>query len=252
MQMKKILVIENRIIIRSNIVAELDKEFELIISDSTIKSIDYLMYSNPDLIILGMDFKLPLNTINYVLYITKAIEKKKIPILLVGNEDEYDMIKQGLYNGASDFIYFPFINNKLVRRVNSMLPSPVTSITHEFRYKSYTFQNKMDSVLNKFIFTNKLSLQEMSNEMLMSISTLNRKCKSVYNDTPSNLLLEKKLEASIQILLTNDSSIKNVSYQLGFKSVQHFCLSFKKKYNNSPKRHIQTLLVNDSRSVLVS
>ncbi len=252
MLMKKILIIENRVQIKSNLVAELDKDFELIICESTIKSIDYLMYSNPDLIILGMDFKLPLNTINYVLYITKAIEKKKIPILLVGYENEYDTIKQGLYNGAADFIYYPFINNSLVQRVKSMLPQPLTSMSKGLEYKSYTFQHKMDSVLNKFIFTNKLSLQEMSNELLMSISTLNRKCKSVYNDTPSNLLLEKKLEASIQILLNNDSSIKNVSYQLGFKSVQHFCLSFKKKYNNSPKRHIKTLLVKDSPAVLAN
>jgi AraC-like DNA-binding protein len=247
--MKKLLIIENRPLIRSNLVSELDKEFELNVIDSTIKTIDYLMYSNPDLIILGMDFKLPLDTLNYVLYITKAIEKKNIPILVVGHENEYNRIKQVLYNGATDFIFFPFINNKLLRRVNSMLPTSMVSASKEFEYKSYTFHHKMDSVLDKFIFTNKLSLQEMSNEMLMSISTLNRKCKSVYNDTPSNLLLEKKLKASIQILLTNESSIKNVSSQLGFKSVQHFCLCFKKKYNNSPKRYVQELLVKDSQTL---
>ena len=208
------------------------------------------MHSDLDLIILGMEFKLPLDTENFIYNITKSKEKKHIPILLIANENEYNKIKIGLSNGAKDFAYFPFMENNLDLRIQSIINnlaiSSNSNFTNNIIFKSENFQDKFESIGNKYIFQKRLSLQDISTEMGMSISTLNRKCKIFYNDTPSNLISDKKLEASIQILSLNNESVKCVSHQLGFKSVQHFCLSFKKKYNNSPKKHLSSLLINDS------
>jgi AraC-like DNA-binding protein len=251
--MNNILIIENRLDVSKELNIKLNKDFNLIFTDCTIKAIDYIMYSDLDLIILGMEFKLPLDTENFVYNITKSKEKKDIPILLVGNENEYNKIKVGLSYGAKDFAYFPFLENNLNLRVQSIIKNlsicSNSNFTNNIVFKSENFQDKFESIGNKYIFQKRLSLQELSNEMGMSISTLNRKCKFFYNDTPSNLISNKKLEASIQIFSLNNESVKCVSHQLGFRSVQHFCLSFKKKYNNSPKKHLQSLLVNDMRYV---
>ena len=93
----------------------------LIFTDCTIKAIDYIMHSDLDLIILGMEFKLPLDTENFIYNITKSKEKKHIPILLIANENEYNKIKIGLSNGAKDFAYFPFMENNLDLRIQSII-----------------------------------------------------------------------------------------------------------------------------------
>lgn len=106
------------------------------------------------------------------------------------------------------------------------------------------FVNKQTADFKKVIETHLLSdisMDELSQLCNMSLSTFKRHFKKIYNTTPNDYIIYKRLENSKKILATSEQSIDVVALLSGFKTTAHFSRKFKEKYNIPPSRYKLTL-----------
>jgi AraC family transcriptional regulator, exoenzyme S synthesis regulatory protein ExsA len=84
-----------------------------------------------------------------------------------------------------------------------------------------------------------LQLQEYARLCHRSLSSFKRDFQAVFHMAPGRWLLEKRLEAANQLLLTSQKSIVDVAMESGFKNTAHFSRAFKLHFGVSPlkRRH---------------
>jgi AraC-like DNA-binding protein len=68
----------------------------------------------------------------------------------------------------------------------------------------------------------------------LSHTTFIKTFKEITGKTPSDYLLDKKLEYAKKLLLTTSDSVLEISLKIGFESVSHFIKIFKIKYGITP------------------
>ena len=68
----------------------------------------------------------------------------------------------------------------------------------------------------------------------MSKSRLYRKTMDLTGMSPSELILEVRMERALLLLLRQNRNITETAYELGFTNPSYFTKCFKKKYNSLP------------------
>jgi len=85
------------------------------------------------------------------------------------------------------------------------------------------------------------SLQEIANEIGLSLPKLKEGFKHIYGDTVFNFLLDYKLEHARKLLLSKKYNISEISLLIGYSTASHFISAFKKKYGTTPKQYMMSL-----------
>ena len=83
-------------------------------------------------------------------------------------------------------------------------------------------------------FLKEISIENIANEAKLSEYHFMRLFKTVFNKSPYQYLLEKKLEYSL-LLLKDKYSTAEISFMLGYNDSSAFCNAFKKHFGNTPK-----------------
>jgi AraC-like DNA-binding protein len=78
------------------------------------------------------------------------------------------------------------------------------------------------------------SIDEMATIANMSASKLKALFKKMYNQSISDYFNTCRLSTAKKVLLQQQTSIKELSNQFGYKSVQHFTTAFKKQFGETP------------------
>jgi len=85
------------------------------------------------------------------------------------------------------------------------------------------------------------SLQEIADEITLSVPKLKEGFKHIYGDTVFNFLLDYKLEYARRLLVTKKHNISEISNKIGYSTASHFISAFKKKYGTTPKQYMMSL-----------
>ncbi len=85
------------------------------------------------------------------------------------------------------------------------------------------------------------SLQEIADEIILSVPKLKEGFKHIYGDTVFNFLLDYKLEYARRLLLSKKHNISEISNEIGYSTASHFISAFKKKYGTTPKQYMMSL-----------
>lgn len=85
------------------------------------------------------------------------------------------------------------------------------------------------------------SLQELSDEIGLSLKKLKEGFKEVYGDTVFGFLLDYKMEYARKLLETGSHNVNEVGLKVGYSTSSHFIAAFKKKFGTTPKRYLGTL-----------
>lgn len=86
--------------------------------------------------------------------------------------------------------------------------------------------------------TNNLTLSELAFLCHTSVSTFKRRFVKLYNITPSQYFLQRKMEIAASMLLQNENP-GEIFYKVGYESHSGFSQSFKQIYGISPKQFQQ-------------
>lgn len=85
------------------------------------------------------------------------------------------------------------------------------------------------------------SLQELTEQVGLSLSKLNDGFKHIYGDSIFNFLLDYKLEYARKMLLSKKHNVSEISLQIGYSTASHFISAFKKKYGTTPKQYMMSI-----------
>lgn len=82
-----------------------------------------------------------------------------------------------------------------------------------------------------------LSISDIAHLSGRSMSTFSRDFKALYDTTPKQWLLEKRLLKAQSLLDETDLTVTYIATELGYDNVSHFIKAFKDKYDITPKQY---------------
>lgn len=85
------------------------------------------------------------------------------------------------------------------------------------------------------------SLQELADEVGLSLKKIKEGFKQIYGDSVFSFLFNYKMEFARKLLETNTVNVNEVGLQVGYSTSSHFIAAFKKKFGITPKKYIQSL-----------
>lgn len=85
------------------------------------------------------------------------------------------------------------------------------------------------------------TLQELSEEIGLSLKKLKEGFKQIYGDSVFSFLFDYKMEVSRKLLESGEHNVNEVGLKVGYSTSSHFISAFKKKYGTTPKKYIQSL-----------
>ncbi|MGZ0016065.1 helix-turn-helix transcriptional regulator [Yeosuana sp. AK3] len=85
------------------------------------------------------------------------------------------------------------------------------------------------------------SLQELADDIGLSLKKLKEGFKQIYGDTVFGFLFEYKMEVARKMLEAGDNNVNEVGLKVGYSTSSHFIAAFKKKYGTTPKKYLMSL-----------
>ena len=119
-----------------------------------------------------------------------------------------------------------FFYTLLINPANQALVAYLTSLTDRPRISLY-------EVLEANYMYH-LSLCEYAQIANRSLATFKREFKSLFNTTPAQWLIQKRLDYALALLNTTEKSISDIVFDSGFENGSHFSRVFKDKFGLSP------------------
>jgi len=103
-------------------------------------------------------------------------------------------------------------------------------------------KNAKDIIIQKM--ADPPSLQELANEVGLTLKKLKEGFKQIYGDSVYSFLFDHKMEFARKLLETNQHNVNEVGHKIGYSTSSHFIAAFKKKYGTTPKKYITSLHKN--------
>lgn len=174
----------------------------------------------------------------------QEIQTCHIPVMLLTACSLDEQRIQGYACGADSYIAKPFSSELLRARVANLILS-------RSRLKQYfgdnsalvkedicdidkDFVTRFKNLVEKHISNSDLSVEEIGREMGMSRVQLYRKLKSLTNYSPNELIRITRLKKAHSIISSQDKSISEVAYEVGFTSPSYFAKCYKDYFGESP------------------
>lgn len=85
------------------------------------------------------------------------------------------------------------------------------------------------------------TLQELADEIQLSLNKLKEGFKQIYGDSVYSFLFDYKMEVARQLLESRDYNVNEVGLKVGYSTASHFISAFKKKYGTTPKKYVMAL-----------
>ena len=85
------------------------------------------------------------------------------------------------------------------------------------------------------------TLQELSEEIGLSLKKLKEGFKQIYGDSVFSFLFDYKMEVARKLLEAGDHNVNEVGLKVGYSTSSHFISAFKKKYGTTPKKYLMAL-----------
>jgi AraC family transcriptional regulator, exoenzyme S synthesis regulatory protein ExsA len=103
----------------------------------------------------------------------------------------------------------------------------------------FDFRKPGKTDLEEFMMKNykfNVTLQRFSFLTGRSLSAFKRDFNTIFNDTPSNWLIQKRLEEAYYLIAKKKQKPSEIYLDLGFEDLTHFSFVFKKKYGLPPSK----------------
>jgi ligand-binding sensor domain-containing protein/signal transduction histidine kinase/DNA-binding response OmpR family regulator len=251
----KVLVVDDEIEIRKYISQSLSSSYKILEAEDGEAGMKIAKEQIPDIII--SDVIMPnMDGITLCKSLKNQESTAHIPIILLTvKATPKDQIETMQQSGADLFISKPFDIDYLFVCVRNMLNnrSNVQKVSRAVRGGAVIPDKKLLSVDEKFIekfkfiverelANTELSVETLSQELCVSRVHLHRKIKTGLGVSPSEYINTCRLHRAESILASNNLTISEVAYLVGFNSIGNFSVAFKKMFGVPPSyyREIRT------------
>lgn len=247
-----ILVVEDNPDIRTLLADYLSPNYQVYLAEDGIEGVRMASEHMPDLIIT--DLMMP-GKDGYQLI--EEVKSNKLTshiftIMLTVKSSEESM-KQGLKTGADYYITKPFNPELLELRIQNILRyrhGVARSIVEDLEPDLIETSKDPDGLelsdidkafvknLNEIIDTNlgnsDFSVVDLTHELGFSKSQLYRKLKALIGMSANSYIRTKRLQKATELIKTNNYTVAEVTYKVGFNDLQYFRSCFKNAYGVNP------------------
>lgn len=241
-----LLIIEDNSDIVFYLKSCLEDQYQFITAHNGQEGIEKALRSVPDIII--SDVMMPLKDGFEVCTTLKEDERTShIPIILLTAKASAEDKRSGLQQGADAYLIKPFDKAELMIRMENLRtirktlqekysgklfylgqnnPSPKT--------KEDIFLAKVEKIVLDNIENELFSHEDLAEAMHLSLSQVHRKIKALSGSSTSIYIRLLRLEKAKEYLRSDDLSISEIAYLVGFKSPVYFSQIFKQTFGKSP------------------
>lgn len=248
-QKLKIVLVEDDLALGSSVLELLVlSDFDVYWLKNGIEALKYFQKNIPDVII--SDLIMPImGGEELFLKIRKENVFKTIPFIIITANVNDDIKFKQLENGVNDFIMKPFKIKELVFKIKNIIelkkniekkyaPNPFSKITIKLSEKD--FLTSLNEILIKNLKA-KIDINELSGQLFISKSTLDKKIRKLTNKNISQYIREFKLEYAVTLIHLGEKNIQYLVDETGFSSFSYFSTSFKSYLNETPSQYIKLI-----------
>ncbi len=111
-------------------------------------------------------------------------------------------------------------------------PEVLQIMKNLFEKKTFEFKE----IIKAHIYSS-VCIDDLAKLTNRSLSSFKREFKHIYNDTPNNYLINKRIEKVAEQLPSSTETISSIAYDCNFKTLAHMSRVFKNKYGVSPSEY---------------
>ena len=172
-----------------------------------------------------------------------------IPIVLLTAKADVESKLEGLGVGADAYLSKPFLKEELYIRLEKLVdlrkklqalysgkeflsitpePVPITLSAEDI------FLEKAANFIQEHLKDSEFGNKELSRQMTISESQLNRKIKALTGKTLSLFIRSIRLQKAKVLLQTTDLNVSEIAYDVGFTDPAYFSRTFSKEFGVAP------------------
>lgn len=245
---KKILVVEDNDEFRNYLTEQLSECYCAIEASNGEEAEKLILSEYPDLII--SDLMMPqMDGIELCQRVKSNIQTSHIPFILLTARTSDESKMEGYEAGADSYISKPFSfellcirikklieqqenRKKLFQKTIEITPSSITttSLDEELVRKALSF-------VEENIDNPEYSIEDLSKDLGLSKTHLNRKLQSIVDLTPLQFIRSVRLKRAAQLLVNSQYNINEISYMVGFNTLKYFNSHFKEEFQMTPSQY---------------
>lgn len=205
------------------------------------EGLEKIIEYNPDVVIT--DIKMP--KMNGMEMLSKANTLVKFKSIILTSYMEFDYAKKAITLKAYEYLLKPIDENK-IREIMKNLHEELFPPKDEpnkgmIDIDAYLqFDNNENEFVTKSIrkikdsYSEKISVESISDELSISPSYLSRKFKDITGQTFLDFLNRYRVQQAVKLLHTGKYRIYEISEMVGFSDYKHFCTVFRRYTQMSP------------------
>ena len=211
---------------------ELDKQFDLVVSDVMMPEMD------------GFTMLRMIKT---------NINISHIPVVMLTSKADVGNRLEGLEKGADAFIAKPFDMEELHVVINNLISknlrlkgkySGVQQQKDKVEEKKVKgndelLMERIMKVVNEHLSDSNFNMDVLTREVGISRTQLHRKMKEMTGLPVSEFIRNIRLEQAVRLLKEQKINVTQVAYTVGFSNLAHFSTVFRKQFGVSPKEYIE-------------
>jgi YesN/AraC family two-component response regulator len=204
---------------------------------------------HPDLIISDINMS-ELNGIDFCKKIRSDKRTEHIPFILITAFTGDEKQLAGLGTGANDYLTKPFNFEVLRFKVHNLLKNQqLVKETYQRQIEAkpgdlevetpdLKFMKKLLAVIETNIPNQGFSVELLSSHMNMSRKGLYNKVFNLSGKSPVEFIKSVRLKRAIQLLQTNQFTIAEIAYEVGFNDAKYFSKVFKAEFLVTPSQYL--------------
>jgi signal transduction histidine kinase/AraC-like DNA-binding protein len=244
----RLLVVEDNREVRNYLVNSLQKIYKVDQASNGEEAYSQALADPPDLIL--SDVMMPkMDGIVLCSKLKSNSITSHIPIILLTARTSLMHKISSFETGADEYITKPFSYQLLLTRIENLLESR-ENLKKLFRSKlslepSAVTVTSLDEkilkrcieVVEEYMDDSELNVEKMCHEVGVSRPQLYRKLKSLTGLSINQFIRSIRLKRAAQLLSQDNSSIKEVMFQVGFSNSSYFTRAFKEEFNCTPTEY---------------
>jgi signal transduction histidine kinase/DNA-binding response OmpR family regulator len=240
-----LLIVEDNSDVIEYLISILDQDYHIIVAGNGNEGIYKAMENVPDLIIC--DVMMPEKDGYEVCSTLKNdFRTNHIPIVMLTAKADMDSKIAGLEYGADAYLIKPFNNKELCIRLKKLLETRqklkdkygemLYAAAKEGKPKGLNenFLQKITYALEKNYQKENYGIINLCLDIGISRAQLHRKLIAITGRSTSDLIRHYRLKKAKELLMTSESNISEIAYQVGFKDPNYFTKSFTREYGLTP------------------
>ncbi|MEO8664402.1 MAG: AraC family transcriptional regulator, partial [Ignavibacteria bacterium] len=142
------------------------------------------------------------------------------------NYDDDNFIKEQFYELLEKLL---IVHRNLYEEISKLPPVKLSTKTELYK-RVCRAKEFIDSS-----FTQDISLEIISKEACLSQFHFLRLFKTIFNETPHQYIIKKRIEKATTLLFRTEMPITQICFEIGFQSLSSFSWLLRKKFGLSPE-----------------